>query len=77
VPLKATGECLEPFDLVLTVEILLVTWHDVWPGNELGFRLVKITQRRRNMAILACRGERKERTRQESRDIARSMMYAR
>jgi hypothetical protein len=42
VPLKATGECLEPFDLVLTVEILRVTWHDVWPGNEPGFRLVKI-----------------------------------
>jgi hypothetical protein len=43
VPLKATGECLESFDLVLTVEILRVTWHDVWPWNEAGFRLVKIT----------------------------------
>jgi hypothetical protein len=36
---------LEPFDLVLTVEILRVTWHDVWPGNEPGFGLVKILDR--------------------------------
>jgi hypothetical protein len=42
VPLKRTGECLEPFDLDLTVEILHVTWHDVWPGNEPRFRLLKI-----------------------------------
>jgi hypothetical protein len=42
VPLKRTGECPEPFDLDLTVEILHVTWHDVWPGNEPRFRLLKI-----------------------------------